>query len=185
MVYVGKKVIVIGVGNIVMDVVRSVRCFGVEVIIVYCCGEEDVLVREEEVEYVKEEGIKFVYFVNLVEFIGDENGRVKVVKFEKMKVFDERDVRGKRKIVGIGEYVIFEVDIVIIVIGKYLNRFIINIFGFKVECGKIVVDENFMISILGVFVGGDVIRGEVIVILVMGDGRKVVKVIYEYFMKKR
>ncbi|WP_367884415.1 NADPH-dependent glutamate synthase [Thermococcus sp. JCM 11816] len=159
-VYVGKKVIVIGAGNTAMDAARSARRFGAEVTIAYRRGEEDVSAREEEVEHAKEEGIKFVYFVNPVEFIGDENGRVKAVKFEKMKALDERDARGKRKIVGTGEYVTLEADTVIIAIGKHPNRLIINTPGLKVERGKIVVDENLMTSIPGVFAGGDAIRGE-------------------------
>lgn len=184
-VYVGKKVIVIGAGNTAMDAARSARRFGAEVTIAYRRGEEDVSAREEEVEHAKEEGIKFVYFVNPVEFIGDENGKVKAVKFEKMRPLEERDARGKRKIVGTGEYITLEADTVIIAIGKHPNRLIINTPGLKVERGKIVVDENMMTSIPGVFAGGDAIRGEATVILAMGDGRKAAKAIHEYLTKKR
>ncbi|ASJ13086.1 NADPH-dependent glutamate synthase [Thermococcus thioreducens] len=182
---VGKKVIVIGAGNTAMDAARSARRFGVEVTIAYRRGPEDVSARVEEVEHAKEEGIKFVYFVNPVEFIGDGNGRIKAVKFEKMKPLDERDGRGKRKIVGTGEYVTLEADTVIIAIGKHPNRLIVNTPGLKVERGKIVVDENLMTSIPGVFAGGDAIRGEATVILAMGDGRLAAKAIHEYLTKKR
>ncbi|WP_258083816.1 NADPH-dependent glutamate synthase [Thermococcus thermotolerans] len=182
---VGKKVIVIGAGNTAMDAARSARRFGVEVTIAYRRGPEDVSARVEEVEHAKEEGIEFVYFVNPVEFIGDEKGRVKAVKFEKMKPLDERDGRGKRKIVGTGEYVTLEADTVIIAIGKHPNRLIVTTPGLKVERGKIVVDENLMTSIPGVFAGGDAIRGEATVILAMGDGRLAAKAIHEYLTKKR
>ena len=182
---VGKRVIVIGAGNTAMDAARSARRFGAEVIIAYRRGEEDVSAREEEVAHAKEEGIKFVYFVNPVEFIGDENGNVKAVKFEKMMPLEERDARGKRKIKGTGEYVTIEADTVIIAIGKHPNRLIINTPGLKVERGRIVVDENMMTSIPGVFAGGDAIRGEATVILAMGDGRKAAKAIHEYLTKKR
>ncbi|AJC72142.1 dihydropyrimidine dehydrogenase subunit A [Thermococcus guaymasensis DSM 11113] len=182
---VGKRVIVIGAGNTAMDAARSARRFGAEVIIAYRRGEEDVSARIEEVEHAKEEGIKFEYFINPVEFIGDENGNVKAVKFEKMKPLDERDKRGKRKIVGTGEYVTIEADTVIIAIGKHPNRLIINTPGLKVERGRIVVDENMMTSIPGVFAGGDAIRGEATVILAMGDGRRAAKAIHEYLTKKR
>ncbi len=184
-VYVGKKVIVIGAGNTAMDAARSARRFGVDVTIAYRRGPEDVSARIEEVEHAKEEGIKFVYFVNPVEFIGDENGKVKAVKFEKMRPLEERDSRGKRKIVGTGEYVTLEADTVIIAIGKHPNRLIINTPGLKVERGRIVVDENLMTSIPGVFAGGDAIRGEATVILAMGDGRRAAKAIHEYLTKKR
>ena len=183
---VGKKVIVIGAGNTGMDAARSARRFGAEVTIAYRRGEEDVSARIEEVEHAKEEGIKFVYFVNPVEFIGDENGKVKAVKFEKMKALDERDSRGKRKIVGTGEYVTLEAETVIIAIGKHPNRLIINTPGLEVDKrGKIIVDENLMTSIPGVFAGGDAIRGEATVILAMGDGRRAAKAIHEYLTKKR
>ncbi len=184
-VYVGKKVIVIGAGNTAMDAARSARRFGAEVTIAYRRGEEDVSAREEEVAHAKEEGIKFEYFINPVEFIGDENGNVKAVKFEKMRALDERDNRGKRKIVGTGEYVTLEADTVIIAIGKHPNRLIINTPGLNVERGRIVVDENLMTSIPGVFAGGDAIRGEATVILAMGDGRRAAKAIHEYLTKKR
>ncbi|AEK73737.1 dihydropyrimidine dehydrogenase subunit A [Thermococcus sp. 4557] len=181
---VGKKVVVIGAGNTAMDAARSARRFGAEVTIAYRRGPEDVSARVEEVHHAKEEGIKFEFFVNPVEFLG-ENGKVRAVKFEKMKALDERDSRGKRKIVGTGEYVEIEADTVIIAIGKHPNRLIVNTPGLKVERGRIVVDENLMTSIPGVFAGGDAIRGEATVILAMGDGRRAAKAIHEYLTKKR
>ncbi len=126
---VGKRVVVIGAGNTAMDAARSARRFGgAEVIIAYRRGgEDDVSAREEEVEHAKEEGVKFEFFVNPVEFIGDEKGNLKAVKFERMRPIEERDKRGKRKIVGTGEYVTIEADTVIIAIGKHPpNRLIIN-----------------------------------------------------------
>ena len=183
-IYVGEKVVVIGAGNTAMDAARSARRFGVDVTITYRRGEEFVSAREEEVEHAKQEGIKFEFLINPVEFIGDENGKVKAVKFEKMKLLDEVDSRGKRKIQGTGEYVTLPADTVIIAIGKTPNRLIINTSDFKVERGKIVVDENMMTSVEGVFAGGDAIRGEATVILAMGDGRKAAKAIDEYLKNK-
>ena len=182
---VGTRVVVIGAGNTAMDAARSARRFGAEVIIAYRRGEDDVSARVEEVEHAKEEGIKFEFFVNPVEFIGDGKGNLKAVKFEKMRPLEERDSRGKRKIVGTGEYVTIEAETVIIAIGKHPNRLIINTPGLKVERGRIVVDENLMTSIPGVFAGGDAIRGEATVILAMGDGRRAAKAIHEYLTKKR
>ncbi len=181
---VGRRVIVIGAGNTAMDAARSARRFGADVTIAYRRGEEDVSARIEEVEHAKEEGIKFEFFINPVEFIGDDTGKVKAVKFEKMRALDERDKRGKRKIVGTGEYVTLEADTVIIAIGKHPNRLIVNTPGLKVEHGRIVVDENLMTSIPGVFAGGDAIRGEATVILAMGDGRMAAKAIHEYLIKR-
>ena len=183
---VGKRVIVIGAGNTAMDAARSALRLGAEVIIAYRRGEEDMTARIEEVQHAKEEGVKFMFFVNPVEFIGDENGRAKAVKFEKMKPLEERDSRGKRKIIGTGEYVTVETDTVVIAIGQTPNRIIWKTTpGLKVrENGTIVVDENLMTSIPGVFAGGDAIRGEATVILAMGDGRQAAKAIHEYLSKK-
>lgn len=84
----GKKVGVIGGGNVVMDVVRVVRWFGSDVYILYRRIEVEMFVRKEEIMYVKEEGIKIVEFVSFVRFIGDELGYVRVLEFVKMKLFD-------------------------------------------------------------------------------------------------
>ncbi|ASJ10016.1 dihydropyrimidine dehydrogenase [Thermococcus sp. P6] len=181
---VGKRVIVIGAGNTAMDAARSARRFGVEVIVAYRRGEEDVSARVEEFEHAKEEGVKFEFFLNPVEFLGDEKGNLRAVKFERMRPLEERDARGKRKIVGTGEYVTIEAETVIIAIGKHPNRLIVNTPGLKVERGRIVVDENLMTSIPGVFAGGDAIRGEATVILAMGDGRRAAKAIHEYLTNR-
>ncbi|AHF80898.1 oxidoreductase [Thermococcus paralvinellae] len=182
----GKKTIVIGAGNTAMDAARTALRLGSEVIIAYRRGEEDMTARIEEIEHAKEEGVKFMFFVNPIEFIGDENGNVKAVKFMKMKVLNERDSNGKRKIIPTGETITVEADTVIIAIGQIPNKIIWKTTpGLEVgKNGTIVVDENLMTSIPGVFAGGDAIRGEATVILAMGDGRKAAKAIHEYLTKR-
>ncbi|ALV63180.1 Glutamate synthase [NADPH] small chain [Thermococcus sp. 2319x1] len=91
---IGKKTIMIGAGNTAMDAARSALRMGSEVIIAYRRGKEDMTARIEEIIHA-EEGVKFEFFLNPVEFIGDENGKVKAVKFEKMKPLEERDAKGK------------------------------------------------------------------------------------------
>ncbi|MCO6041675.1 NADPH-dependent glutamate synthase [Thermococcus alcaliphilus] len=184
---IGKKTIVIGAGNTAMDAARSALRLGSEVTIAYRRGREDMTARIEEITHAEEEGVKFEFFLNPVEFIGDENGKVKAVKFEKMRPLEERDAKGKRKIVGTGEYVTLEADTVIISIGLEPNRIISEeATALKTNPdGTLVVDENLMTSIPGVFAGGDAIRGEATVILAMGDGKKAAKAIDEYIQKKR
>ncbi|AMQ18904.1 NADPH-dependent glutamate synthase [Thermococcus peptonophilus] len=183
---IGKKTIVIGAGNTAMDAARSALRLGSEVTIAYRRGREDMTARIEEIKHAEEEGVKFEFFLQPVEFIGDENGRVKAVKFEKMRPLEERDAKGKRKIVGTGEYVTLEADTVIIAIGLEPNRIITETSGLKTNPnGTLVVDENLMTSIPGVFAGGDAIRGEATVILAMGDGKKAAKVIHEYVQAKK
>ncbi|ASJ07781.1 dihydropyrimidine dehydrogenase [Thermococcus siculi] len=184
---IGKKTIVIGAGNTAMDAARSALRLGSEVTIAYRRGREDMTARIEEIHHAEEEGVKFEFFLNPVEFIGDENGKVKAVKFEKMRPLEERDKRGKRKIVGTGEYVTLEADTVIIAIGLEPNRIISEeATGLKTNPnGTLVVDENLMTSIPGVFAGGDAIRGEATVILAMGDGKRAAKAICDYIERKR
>ena len=179
---VGKKTIVIGAGNTAMDAARTALRLGSEVTIAYRRGEEDMTARIEEIEHAKEEGVNFMFFVNPIEFIGDEEGNVKAVKFMKMKPLDEKDSRGKRKITPTGETITVETDTVVIAIGQVPNKIIRKTTpGLNVtEKGTIVVNENLMTSIPGVFAGGDAIRGEATVILAMGDGRKAAKAIHEY-----
>lgn len=181
-VHVGERVVVIGAGNTAMDAARTARRLGADVYIAYRRGMEDVTAREEEVEHAKEEGIHFSFFITPVEFIGDDRGHVVKVKFEKMTALEERDSRGKRKIRGTGEYVELEADTVVIAIGKTVSKIIYQTTpDLEVsEHGTIVVDDNLMTSIPGVFAGGDVIRGEATVILAMGDGRQAALAIDRY-----
>ncbi|WP_297070317.1 NADPH-dependent glutamate synthase, partial [Thermococcus sp.] len=182
---VGNRVIVIGAGNTAMDAARSALRLGAEVTIAYRRGREDMTARIEEIGHAEEEGVKFEFFLNPVEFIGDENGKVRAVKFERMKALDERDSRGKRKIVGTGEYVTLEADTVIIAIGLEPNKIITEEKRLKTNPnGTLVVDENLMTSIPGVFAGGDAIRGEATVILAMGDGKRAAKAICDYIQSK-
>ena len=182
---VGKRVIVIGAGNTAMDAARSALRLGAEVTIAYRRGREDMTARIEEIGHAEEEGVKFEFFLNPVEFIGDENGKVKAVKFERMRALDERDSRGKRKIVGTGEYVTLQADTVIIAIGLEPNKIITEEKRLKTNPnGTLVVDENLMTSIPGVFAGGDAIRGEATVILAMGDGKRAAKAICDYIQSK-
>ncbi len=183
---IGKRVIVIGAGNTAMDAARSALRLGAEVTIAYRRGRKDMTARIEEIHHAEEEGVKFEFFLTPVEFIGDENGKVRAVKFEKMRPLEERDSRGKRKIVGTGEYVTLEADTVIIAIGLEPNRILLEESGFKANPdGTLIVDENLMTSIPGVFAGGDAIRGEATVILAMGDGKKAAKAIDEYIRGKK
>lgn len=183
---IGKRTVVIGAGNTAMDAARSALRMGSEVIIAYRRGREDMTARIEEIHHAEEEGVKFEFFLNPIEFLGDENGKVKAVKFEKMKALEEKDAKGKRKIVGTGEYILLEADTVVIAIGLEPNKVISEeATGLKTNPnGTLVVDERLMTSISGVFAGGDAIRGEATVILAMGDGKKAAKSIHEYIQKK-
>lgn len=172
----GKKVAVIGGGNTAMDSVRTARRLGAErAMIVYRRSEEEMPARLEEVKHAKEEGIEFMTLHNPIEYIGDERGRVKQMKLQKMEL-GEPDASGRRRPVAIeGAIDTIDVDEVIVSVGVSPNPLIPSTFsGLEVtKWGTIVVDQESMRSALpDVYAGGDIVRGGATVILAMGDGRK-------------
>ncbi|MFV0582015.1 MAG: NADPH-dependent glutamate synthase [Parabacteroides gordonii] len=172
----GKKVAVIGGGNTAMDSVRTARRLGAErAMIVYRRSEEEMPARIEEVKHAKEEGVEFLNLHNPVEYIGDERGRVKQMRLQKMEL-GEPDASGRRRPVAIeGAIDTIDVDEVIVSVGVSPNPLIPRAFsGLEVsKWGTIVVDQDTMRSALpDVYAGGDIVRGGATVILAMGDGRK-------------
>ena len=172
----GKKVAVIGGGNTAMDSVRTARRLGAErAMIVYRRSEEEMPARLEEVKHAKEEGVEFLTLHNPIEYIGDERGRVKQMRLQKMEL-GEADASGRRRPVPIeGAIETIDVDEVIVSVGVSPNPLIPRAFGgLEVsKKGTIVVEEDSMRSALGdVYAGGDIVRGGATVILAMGDGRK-------------
>ncbi|CAK7058768.1 MAG: Glutamate synthase [NADPH] small chain [Parabacteroides sp.] len=172
----GKKVAVIGGGNTAMDSVRTARRLGAErAMIIYRRSEEEMPARLEEVKHAKEEGIEFLTLHNPIEYIGDERGRVKQARLQKMEL-GEPDASGRRRPVAIeGAIETVDVDEVIVSVGVSPNPLIPRAFqGLEVsKWGTIVVDQDTMRSALpDVYAGGDIVRGGATVILAMGDGRK-------------
>lgn len=172
----GKKVAVIGGGNTAMDSVRTARRLGAErAMIVYRRSEEEMPARLEEVKHAKEEGVEFMTLHNPIEYIGDERGRVKQMRLQKMEL-GEPDASGRRRPVPVeGAVETIDVDEVIVSVGVSPNPLIPRAFeGLEVsKKGTIVVEEGSMRSALGdVYAGGDIVRGGATVILAMGDGRK-------------
>ncbi|WP_075556080.1 NADPH-dependent glutamate synthase [Parabacteroides timonensis] len=172
----GKKVAVIGGGNTAMDSVRTARRLGAErAMIVYRRSEEEMPARIEEVKHAKEEGVEFLTLHNPIEYIGDERGRVKQMRLQKMEL-GEPDASGRRRPVPIeGAIDTIDVDEVIVSVGVSPNPLIPRAFsGLEVsKWGTIVVDQDTMRSALpDVYAGGDIVRGGATVILAMGDGRK-------------
>lgn len=172
----GKRVAVIGGGNTAMDSVRTARRLGAErAMIVYRRSEEEMPARIEEVKHAKEEGVEFLTLHNPIEYIGDERGRVKQMRLQKMEL-GEPDASGRRRPVAIeGAIDTIDVDEVIVSVGVSPNPLIPRAFsGLEVsKWGTIVVDQDTMRSALpDVYAGGDIVRGGATVILAMGDGRK-------------
>ena len=172
----GKRVAVIGGGNTAMDSVRTAKRLGAErAMIIYRRSEEEMPARLEEVKHAKEEGVEFLTLHNPIEYLGDERGRVRQMRLQKMQL-GEPDASGRRRPIPIeGAIETVEVDEVIVSVGVSPNPLIPRAFsGLEIsKKGTIVVDEASRRSALpDVYAGGDIVRGGATVILAMGDGKR-------------
>ena len=180
---VGKKVAVVGGGNVAMDAARTALRLGAETHIVYRRSEEELPARVEEVHHAKEEGIIFDLLTNPTEILEDEKGWVKGMKCVKMEL-GEPDASGRRRPVEIpdSEFVM-DVDAVIMSLGTSPNPLISSTTkGLDTNKWKcIVADEaNGQTTKTGVYAGGDAVTGAATVILAMGAGKAAAKGIDEY-----
>ena len=185
-IHAGKKVVVVGGGNVAMDAARTALRLGAETTIVYRRTEKELPARQEEVHHAKEEGIMFSMLTNPVEVIGDENGWVKAVRCIRMEL-GEPDESGRRSPVEIpGSEFDIETDTVIMSLGTSPNPLIARTtVGLETNRrGCIVADESGATSRPGVFAGGDAVTGAATVILAMGAGRKAAAAIHEYLTNK-
>ena len=184
-IHAGKKVVVVGGGNVAMDAARTALRLGAETTIVYRRTENELPARKEEVHHAKEEGIQFAMLTNPVEVIGDENGWVKAVKCIRMEL-GEPDESGRRSPVEVpGSEFEIETDTVIMSLGTSPNPLIAKTTaGLETtRRGCLVADENGATTRPGVFAGGDAVTGAATVILAMGAGRKAAAAIHEYISK--
>ncbi|MCB5714834.1 NADPH-dependent glutamate synthase [Lactonifactor longoviformis] len=183
----GKKVAVIGGGNVAMDAARTAKRLGAEVHIVYRRSEAELPARVEEVHHAKEEGIIMDLLTNPLEIFADEDGWVKGMKCIRMEL-GEPDASGRRRPVEIpGSEFEMEVDTVIMSLGTSPNPLISSTtIGLDVNKRKcIIADEEYgQTSKEGVFAGGDAVTGAATVILAMGAGKAGAKGIHEFLSKK-
>ncbi len=180
---VGKKVAVVGGGNVAMDAARTALRLGAETHIVYRRSEEELPARVEEVHHAKEEGIIFDLLTNPTEILEDEKGWVKGMKCVKMEL-GEPDASGRRRPVEIpdSEFVM-DVDAVIMSLGTSPNPLISSTTkGLDTNKWKCIVAEeaNGQTTKTGVYAGGDAVTGAATVILAMGAGKAAAKGIDEY-----
>ncbi len=184
---VGKKVAVVGGGNVAMDSARSALRMGAkEVYIIYRRSEAEMPARREEYEHAVEEGIIFNFLTNPTRIIGDEDGWVKGIECIRMEL-GEPDASGRRRPVPMeGSEFILDMDTVVIAIGTGPNPLLLNATqGLKLnKYGYIETDEDGKTSRDGVWAGGDIVTGSATVILAMGAGKKAAKSIHEYLQNK-
>ena len=182
----GKKVVVVGGGNVAMDAARTALRLGAEVHIVYRRSEAELPARVEEVHHAKEEGVIFDLLQNPTEILVDEEGCVKGIRIIKMEL-GEPDESGRRSPVEIpgSEYEI-EADTVIMSLGTSPNPLISSTTkGLDVNRrGCIICEDDGATSKEAVYAGGDAVTGAATVILAMGAGKAAAKGIHEYFQNK-
>ena len=171
---IGHNVLVVGGGNTAMDSCRTARRLGGNVTLVYRRSEKEMPARLEEVKHAKEEGIKFMTLHNPIEYIADENGAVKQVRLQEMRL-GEPDESGRRSPEPIpGAIKTMDIDQVIVAVGVSPNPLVPkSVKG--LELGRkntIVVNEEMQSSRPEIYAGGDIVRGGATVILAMGDGRR-------------
>ncbi len=180
--YVGRKVAVVGGGNVAMDAARTAIRLGADVTIVYRRSEEELPARQEEVHHAKEEGVRFRMLTNPVALKGDDKGWVRGMVCSEMRL-SEPDASGRRRPVAIpGSEFEIETDMVIMSIGTAPNPLIHSTTaGLEADShGCIVADENGVTSKKGVFAGGDAVSGAATVILAMGAGKTAAAAIDKY-----
>ncbi|MCQ2181252.1 MAG: NADPH-dependent glutamate synthase [Bacteroidales bacterium] len=181
-IHAGRKVCVVGGGNVAMDAARTALRLGAEVHIVYRRTEAELPARREEVHHAAQEGIIFDMLTNPVEILGDEKGWVRAIKCIRMEL-GEPDESGRRSPVPIpGSEFEIPTETVIMSLGTSPNPLISSTTeGLDVtRRGCLVADDTGATTRPGVFAGGDAVTGAATVILAMGAGRTAAKAIDEY-----
>lgn len=183
----GKRVAVVGGGNVAMDAARTALRLGATVYIVYRRGEEELPARREEVHHAKEEGVIFHLLTNPKEILVDEEQKVCGMRCVKMAL-GEADASGRARPVEVaGSEFELEVDTVIMSLGTSPNPLISSTTkGLQVNKRNcIVAEESFgATSKEGVYAGGDAVTGSATVILAMGAGKRAAEGIHEYLSQK-
>lgn len=183
----GKKVAVVGGGNVAMDAARTALRLGAEVHIVYRRSEAELPARVEEVHHAKEEGVILDLLTNPVEILVDENDHVKGMKCVRMEL-GEPDASGRRRPVEIpGSEFEMELDTVIMSLGTSPNPLISSTtIGLDVNKRKCIIadEETGKTSKEAVYAGGDAVTGAATVILAMGAGKAAAKGIHEFLSNK-
>ena len=186
-IHAGKKVVVVGGGNVAMDAARTALRLGADTTIVYRRTENELPARREEVHHAKEEGVQFAMLTNPVEVLADERGWVRAIKCIRMEL-GEPDESGRRSPVPVeGSEFEIETETVIMSLGTSPNPLIARTTaGLETtRRGCLVADESGTTTREGVFAGGDAVTGAATVILAMGAGRKAAAAIHEYINSKK
>lgn len=185
---VGRKVAVIGAGNVAMDSARCAKRLGAEeVVIVYRRTEEEMPARKAEIEHAKEEGIKFELLTSPLKIFGTDDGWVKSMECKRNKL-GEPDSSGRRSPVPIeGSEFIINVDTVVCAIGQGPNPLLpdsVKDLKRNRKKGIEADHQTGVTSVKDIFAGGDIVTGAATVIQAMGAGKRAARSIDNYLSKK-
>jgi glutamate synthase (NADPH/NADH) small chain len=184
----GRRVAVVGGGNVAMDAVRTAKRLGAqEAMIVYRRTRNELPARAEEVHHAEAEGIQFEFLTAPLEVAGNDQRWVTGLKCIRMKL-GEPDTSGRARPEAVpGSEFILPCDVVVVAIGTRANPLLTATCpDLKLnKYGNIVVDENSLTNLPGVFAGGDIVRGAATVILAMGDGKRAAAAMDGYLQKAR
>jgi len=176
----GKRIAVIGGGNVAIDSARAaLRLSAEEVYIIYRRTEEEMPARRVEIEHAKQEGIRFEYLLSPLEIRGDGE---KEIICGKMELMDELDASGRRRVKLTDDVVSFSVDVVVVAIGQKPNPLLPSLEPQlkRKKGGELLVDEEMRTLLEGVWAGGDIASGAATVILAMGMAKKAAESIRKY-----
>lgn len=184
---VGRRVAVVGGGNVAMDAARCAKRLGAETVyIVYRRSEEEMPARREEIHHAAEEGIVFKLLNNPLRILGDEQGFVKGMECIQMELGDPDSSGRRRPVPKAGSEFVLDVETVVIAIGQSPNPLIKQTTADleTQKWGGIVADQDGKTSKKGVFAGGDAVTGAATVILAMGAGKKAAAAIDRFIREK-
>ena len=181
----GQRIATVGGGNVAMDSARTAKRMGAESsMIIYRRTRKEMPARAEEIHHAEEEGLQFEFLVAPVEVVGNEKKWVTGLKCVRMQL-GEPDASGRaRPIIIPGSEFVVPCDVVVVAIGTRANPLLTATCpDLKLnKWGNIIVDDNCMTNLPGVFAGGDIVRGAATVILAMGDGKRAAKAMNEYLL---
>lgn len=186
-IHTGRRVAVVGGGNVAMDAVRTARRLGAEATIVYRRSEKELPARAEEVHHAREEGIEFRMLTNPVEVLGTDDGWVRGLRCVEMEL-GEPDPSGRRSpVVKPGSEFEIACDVVVMALGTSPNPLLAaTTEGLATDRrGCLTADEQGATTRPGIFAGGDAVTGAATVILAMGAGRTAARAIDEYIRSRR
>jgi len=182
----GKKVAVIGAGNVAMDSARcALRLGASQVTIIYRRSEKEMPARKDEIENAREEGIKFELLTNPTKLFGNSEGWLEKIQCIRNELGAPDDSGRCRPVPIKGSEFTIDIDTIICAVGQGPNPLLLSTLKDLNlnKRGNIVADESGKTSTPDIWAGGDIVTGAATVIEAMGAGKKVARAIHANFAK--